>query len=51
MACSLQGVWRHHHTSVVLHTINAIGANPDELMAILQALDQAGAIEGELQVM
>jgi len=35
----------------IVDTINAIGANPDELMAILQALDQAGAIEGELQVM
>lgn len=34
----------------IVDTINSIGANPDDLMAILQALDQAGAIEGELQV-
>jgi flagellar P-ring protein precursor FlgI len=34
----------------IVDTINSIGANPDDIMAILQALDQAGAIEGELQV-
>lgn len=34
----------------IVDTINSIGANPDDVMAILQALDQAGAIEGELQV-
>lgn len=34
----------------IVDAINSIGANPDDIMAILQALDQAGAIEGELQV-
>ncbi len=34
----------------IVDTINSIGANPDDIMAILQALDQAGAIDGELQV-
>jgi flagellar P-ring protein precursor FlgI len=34
----------------IVDTINSIGASPDDIMAILQALDQAGAIEGELQV-
>jgi flagellar P-ring protein precursor FlgI len=34
----------------IVDTVNSIGATPDDLMAILQALDQAGAIEGELQV-
>jgi flagellar P-ring protein FlgI len=34
----------------IVDMVNSIGANPDDLMAILQALDQAGAIEGELQV-
>lgn len=34
----------------IVDMVNSIGANPDDLMAILQALDQAGAIDGELQV-
>ncbi|MES2258615.1 MAG: flagellar basal body P-ring protein FlgI [Pseudomonadota bacterium] len=35
---------------VIIDTINSLGASPDDIMAILQALDQAGAIEGELLV-
>ncbi|KQV80720.1 flagellar biosynthesis protein FlgI [Massilia sp. Root351] len=34
----------------IIDTVNALGASPDDIMAILQALDQAGAIEGELVV-
>ena len=34
----------------IINTINSIGATPDDIMAILQALDQAGAIDGELVV-
>lgn len=34
----------------IIDTINSLGATPDDIMAILQALDQAGAIEGELLV-
>ncbi|MBY0237937.1 MAG: flagellar basal body P-ring protein FlgI [Burkholderiaceae bacterium] len=34
----------------IIDTINSLGATPDDIMAILQALDQAGAIEGELVV-
>jgi len=34
----------------IIDTVNSTGANPDDIMAILQALDQAGAIEGELIV-
>ena len=34
----------------IIDTINSIGASPDDIMAILQALDQAGAIGGELEV-
>lgn len=34
----------------IIDVINSIGATPDDIMAILQALDQAGAIEGELVV-
>lgn len=34
----------------IIDTINSTGANPDDIMAILQALDQAGAIDGELIV-
>lgn len=34
----------------IIDTINSIGATPDDIMAILQALDQAGAINGELVV-
>lgn len=34
----------------VIDAVNATGATPDDIMAILQALDQAGAIEGELIV-
>jgi flagellar P-ring protein precursor FlgI len=34
----------------IIDVINSLGASPDDIMAILQALDQAGAIEGELQV-
>ncbi len=35
---------------VIIDVINSIGATPDDIMAILQALDQAGAIDGELVV-
>jgi Flagellar basal-body P-ring protein len=34
----------------IVDTINGIGASPDDLMAILQALDEAGALSGELVV-
>ena len=34
----------------IIDVINSLGATPDDIMAILQALDQAGAIEGELVV-
>lgn len=34
----------------IVDTVNSIGATPDDLMAILQALDQVGAIDGELVV-
>jgi len=34
----------------IVDTINSIGATPDDIMAILQALDQAGAIDGEFVV-
>ena len=34
----------------IIDAINSTGATPDDIMAILQALDQAGAIEGELIV-
>ncbi|KVH43266.1 flagellar biosynthesis protein FlgI [Burkholderia diffusa] len=34
----------------IVDTINATGASPDDLMAILQALDEAGALNGELVV-
>jgi flagellar P-ring protein precursor FlgI len=35
---------------VIIDIINSTGATPDDVMAILQALDQAGAIDGELIV-
>ncbi|MXR35834.1 flagellar basal body P-ring protein FlgI [Neisseriaceae bacterium B2N2-7] len=34
----------------IIDTVNSIGASPDDIMSILQALDQAGAIDGELVV-
>src|SRR5690606_32913128 len=34
----------------IVDTINGIGASPDDLMAILQALSEAGALSGELVV-
>ncbi|SCK17640.1 flagellar basal body P-ring protein FlgI [Vogesella sp. LIG4] len=34
----------------IIDTVNSTGATPDDIMAILQALDEAGAIEGELVV-
>jgi flagellar P-ring protein precursor FlgI len=34
----------------IVDTVNSIGATPDDVMAILQALDQVGAIDGELVV-
>ena len=34
----------------IIDAINSTGATPDDIMAILQALDQAGAIDGELVV-
>jgi flagellar P-ring protein precursor FlgI len=35
---------------VIVDIVNSIGATPDDVMAILQALDEAGAIDGELVV-
>jgi flagellar P-ring protein FlgI len=34
----------------IVDTVNSMGATPDDLMAILQALDEAGALNGELVV-
>jgi flagellar P-ring protein FlgI len=34
----------------IVDTINSIGATPDDMMAILQAMDEAGALTGELVV-
>lgn len=34
----------------IIDTINRVGATPDDIMSILQALDQAGALDGELIV-
>ncbi|WP_280954802.1 flagellar basal body P-ring protein FlgI [Paludibacterium denitrificans] len=34
----------------IIDNINRTGATPDDIMAILQALDEAGAINGELVV-
>jgi flagellar P-ring protein precursor FlgI len=34
----------------IIDVVNSTGATPDDIMAILQALDQAGAIDGELVV-
>jgi flagellar P-ring protein precursor FlgI len=34
----------------IIDVINSTGATPDDIMSILQALDQAGAIDGELVV-
>jgi flagellar P-ring protein precursor FlgI len=34
----------------IIDAVNSTGASPDDIMAILQALDQAGAIDGELVV-
>ncbi len=35
---------------VIVRAINSLGASPDDLMSILQALDRAGALEAELVV-
>jgi len=34
----------------LVRTVNAVGAAPGDLMAILEALKEAGAIQGELVV-
>ncbi|MCC4596704.1 flagellar basal body P-ring protein FlgI [Xanthomonas campestris pv. phormiicola] len=34
----------------IVDTINSIGATPDDMMAILQAMDEAGALTGKLVV-
>lgn len=34
----------------IVNTINSLGAGPDDIMAILQALDEAGALDAELVV-
>ncbi|MGL4919486.1 MAG: flagellar basal body P-ring protein FlgI, partial [Plesiomonas shigelloides] len=34
----------------IVDAINSLGATPSDLMSILQALKQAGALEGELIV-
>ncbi|WP_346351724.1 lateral flagellar basal body P-ring FlgIL [Oceanimonas sp. AH20CE76] len=35
----------------IVQAVNSIGAKPDDLMSILQALDEAGALEAELVVL
>ncbi|GHD63429.1 flagellar P-ring protein 1 [Jeongeupia chitinilytica] len=35
----------------IIDTVNSTGATPDDIMAILQALDEAGALDGELVVL
>jgi len=35
----------------IVNTLNSLGAAPDDTMAILQALHEAGALEAELVVM
>ncbi len=35
---------------VIVKAINSLGANPDDLMAILQALHEAGALDADLMV-
>ena len=35
---------------VIVKAVNSLGATPDDVMAILEALDEAGALEGELVV-
>ncbi|RFA30735.1 flagellar biosynthesis protein FlgI [Alkalilimnicola ehrlichii] len=35
----------------IVNTINSLGATPDDVMSILQALERAGALEAELIVM
>ena len=35
----------------IIDVVNSTGATPDDIMAILQALDRAGAIDGELEVL
>ncbi|WP_440875223.1 flagellar basal body P-ring protein FlgI [Thalassotalea sp. PLHSN55] len=35
---------------VIVKAVNSLGASPDDLMAILQALDEAGSLEAELVV-
>ncbi|MFQ1617299.1 lateral flagellar basal body P-ring FlgIL [Aeromonas veronii] len=35
---------------VIVKAVNSLGATPDDVMAILQALNEAGALEGELVV-
>lgn len=34
----------------IVNTINSLGASPDDIMAILQALHEAGALDAELVV-
>ena len=34
----------------IINTINSLGASPDDVMSILQALEQAGALNAELLV-
>lgn len=35
---------------VIVKAINSLGATPDDLMAILQALHEAGALDADLVV-
>ena len=34
----------------IIKTVNSLGATPDDVMSILQALEQAGALNAELIV-
>ena len=34
----------------IINTVNSLGATPDDVMSILQALEQAGALNAELIV-
>lgn len=37
-------------TDEIVHAVNAVGAAPGDLIAILEALKQAGALSAELEV-
>jgi flagellar P-ring protein precursor FlgI len=47
---ALMNIKRGANLSEIVKALNALGANPQDLIAILQAMKSAGALHAELEI-